>query len=139
MSKKPPPNQSSRKPGNNQPHRPSTKEEHFTPVLDPKYLNVSAGGHFYERAKSRRLRTNAVFKSTAGGQAVVAEAVPLGSKRKGSGMRAMSVLREGVERIRGDNRKKPRDENGKDDGRTGSVTAQAQKSTGAEDEGAKKK
>ena len=85
---------------------------------------------------------DAVFKSTAGGQAEVAEAVLLRLKRKGSGehtMRAKSVLREGAERIRADNRKKPRDEYGGFESRTESVIAQPEKSTRAEDNGTKKK
>lgn len=47
-------------------------------------LNIAAGGHFYERAKSRRQRHREVF-ATGAGMAVTKEAVPLGLKRKKSG------------------------------------------------------
>lgn len=72
MSKRPP-NQPS-----NQPNK------HQSTELDPKMLNIAAGGHFYERAKSRRQRHREVF-ATGAGMAVTKEAVPLGLKRKKSG------------------------------------------------------
>ncbi|KAL3783964.1 hypothetical protein HJC23_013344 [Cyclotella cryptica] len=74
--------------------------ERISVELNLRMLNVSASGCFYERAKSRRLRTNEVFRSTSEGQAVVNEAVPLGLKRKLSGDRsqkAKGVLMEGKE------------------------------------------
>lgn len=94
-------------------------------------LNIAASGCFYERAKSRRLRTNEVFRSTAEGQAVVNEAVPLGLKRKLSGDRsqkASGVLREGMEAMR-------RMKSGSDETASGKmekgVSFTAQKSMGA--------
>jgi hypothetical protein len=68
--------------------RPSTE-------LDPKMLNIAAGGHFYERAKSRRSRHREVF-STGAGRAVTEEAVPLGLRRKNSG----DGVREALKRLR---------------------------------------
>jgi hypothetical protein len=58
-------------------------------------LNIAAGGHFYERAKSRRNRHREVF-STGAGRGVTEEAVPLGLRRKNSG----DGVREAIKRLR---------------------------------------
>ena len=58
--------------------------EYDSTELDPKMLNIAAGGHFYERAKSRRQRHREVF-ATGAGREVTNAAVPLGYKRKNSG------------------------------------------------------
>lgn len=68
-------------------NRPSTE-------LDPKMLNIAAGGHFYERAKSRRNRHREVLLSGSG-RVVTEEAVPLGSKRKLNG-----GMKEALARLR---------------------------------------
>ena len=62
--------------------------------LDPKMLNIAAGGHFYERAKSRRNRHREVLLSGSG-RLVTDEAVPLGSKRKSNG-----GMKEALARLR---------------------------------------
>lgn len=86
MSKRPPKQLSS--------HQTKRSNERPSTELDPKMLNIAAGGHFYERAKSRRNRHREVLLAGSG-RAVTEEAVPLGLKRKKSG-----DMREALERLK---------------------------------------
>lgn len=63
-------------------------------------LNISAGGQFYERAKSRRNRHREVFASTKAGRAITDEAVPLGSKRKSRGEDGVNSVRDALARFK---------------------------------------
>lgn len=76
-------------------HKAKLSDDRTSAELDPKMLNIAAGGHFYERAKSRRNRHREVF-ATGAGRAVTEEAVPLGLKRKNSG----DGVREALARLR---------------------------------------
>ena len=71
-----------------------------TTELDPKMLNISAGGHFYERAKSRRNRHREVFASTKAGRAITDEAVPLGSKRKNRAVEGVNSVKIALARFK---------------------------------------
>ena len=71
-----------------------------TTELDPKMLNISAGGQFYERAKSRRNRHREVFASTKAGRAITDEAVPLGSKGKSGSEKGTNHVRDALARFK---------------------------------------